>query len=211
MSSIYPEDGAGGAGMTPSTTSDRASPSGQTSEAREKLQGAGQAVRGEAAHFAERARTQVADQVEEKKEAVTDALGAFADAIRKAGDELGSRDQTFVAKLAGQAADGLQSLSRNLAGKSPEDMLHAARDLGRNNPTAFLAGAVLAGVAIGRFARSSAAHLDRNQGSAGSIGGAETNVPPGGPFGTEAAARPAETLGGADTSTRPPEPFRMED
>lgn len=153
MSSIYPQAGAGG---VPSPKSDKASPSDQIAQAREKLGEAGEAVRGEAAHFAERTRDQVVEQVEEKKAAVTDALGIFADAIRKAGEELGGQDQTFAAKLAGQAADGLQSFTRNIAGKSPEAMLQSARELGRNNPTALLAGAVLAGVAIGRFARSSA-------------------------------------------------------
>lgn len=151
MSSIYPQAGAGG---VPSP--DNPSPGEQLAQAREKLGEAGEAVRGEAAHFAERTRDQVVEQVEEKKAAVTDALGVFADAIRKAGEELGGQDQTFAAKMAGQAADGLQSFTRSIAGKSPEAMLQSARELGRSNPTALLAGAVLAGVAIGRFARSSA-------------------------------------------------------
>jgi hypothetical protein len=154
MSSTYPEDGAGGAPRS------AAQPDAgrQRADVRDGLGHVGEAVRGEAAHFAERTREQVAEQVEAKTEAVTDTLSVFADAVRKAGDELGQGDQTFAAKLASQAADGLQSFSRTLSGKSPEDMLHAARDLGRNNPTAFFAGAVLAGIAIGRFARSSAGH-----------------------------------------------------
>lgn len=155
MSSIYPESGAGGG---PSSLSERDPAGGPIAEAREKLGEGAAAVRSEAAHFAERTRDEVAGQIEAKTEAVTDALGVFADAIRRASDELSGQDQTYAAKLATQAADGLQSFTRNLSGKSPEDMLHAARDLGRNNPTAFFAGAVLAGVAIGRFARSSAEH-----------------------------------------------------
>jgi hypothetical protein len=130
----------------------------QAQAAREKLGEAGQAVRGEAAHFAEATRDKVIEQVESRKETVTNALSAFAEAIYKAGEELSSADQSMAARLVSQAADGLQSLSRTVAEKRPEDMLHAVRDFGRANPTAFLAGAVLAGVALGRFARSSARH-----------------------------------------------------
>jgi hypothetical protein len=153
MSSIYPEGDANG-GVPQPTDQD----GGQLAQARDKLAEAGQVIKGETAHFAERAREEVGGKVEEKASEVADALGVFADAIRHAGDELTRQDQTFAAQLAGQAADGLQSFTRTLAGKSPEQMLHAARDLGRTNPTAFVAGAVLAGLAIGRFARSSAHH-----------------------------------------------------
>lgn len=156
MSSIYPEGGAGGGFQSPSTGTDPLK--SQVSQAGEKLAEAKEAVRGEAAHFAERAREEVVRTVETKTEAVTGAFDAFADAVRKAGEELGSQDQSMAAKLAMNAADGLQTFSRNLSGKSPEEMLHALRDLGRANPTVFLAGAVVAGLAIGRFARSSAGH-----------------------------------------------------
>lgn len=155
MSSIYPEGGARGGGPQ---NPEQGAAQNQLAEARSKLGEAGEAVKGEAAHFAERTREQVTATVEEKTSEVADALGVFANAIRDAGDELGRQDQTFAGQLAGQAADGLQSITRSLAGKSAEEMLQAARDLGRTNPTAFVAGAVLAGFAIGRFARSSAHH-----------------------------------------------------
>lgn len=153
MSSIYPEGNANGGVPQPA---DRES--GELAQAGKKLTEAGQAIKDETAHFAERAREEVGGKIEEKTSEVADTLGVFADAIRHAGDELTRQDQTFAAQLAGQAAEGLQSFTRTLAGKSPEQMLHAARDLGRTNPTAFVAGAVLAGLAIGRFARSSAHH-----------------------------------------------------
>lgn len=170
MSSIYPEGGAGGAAPQ---SNDRSGLKGQVAEAREKLGEAGQTVRGEAAHFAERTAEQVSDKVEEKTSEVADTLGVFADAIRQAGDELSRQDQTFAAQLASQAADGLQSFTRTLAGKSPEQMLQSARDLGRTNPTAFVAGAVLAGLAIGRFARSSAHHQTDARSENASAGSAD--------------------------------------
>jgi hypothetical protein len=117
-----------------------------------------QSIKQEAAHFAESARDKANEQVDRSKDAVTTAIGDFADAIRKAGEDLAGKDQTMAARLASQAADGLQTFSRAVSEHRPEDMLDAVRRFGRENPTAFLAGAVLAGVALGRFARSSATH-----------------------------------------------------
>lgn len=154
MSSIYP-------GAEPNSAADAGrSPSDQVSDASGKLGEAASGLHAEVAQFAERAGGQLADQAKEKQDAVSDALGVFADAIRKASEDLSGQEQTFAAKIAGQAADGLETFSRNLAAKSPEEMLQVARDLGRDNPAALFAGAVVAGVALGRFARSSAHHQD---------------------------------------------------
>jgi hypothetical protein len=43
--------------------------------------------------------------------------------------------------------------------KRPEELLNAVRDFGRRNPTAFIAGTVLLGLAIGRMVKSSEQHL----------------------------------------------------
>ena len=155
MVDINPEDGAdpaaGGAQRSGQETL-----KADAQVAREKLAQAGQTVKQEAAHFADTAKQKAAGEVDRRKEAVTGALGDFAEAIRMAGDQLGQKDQTMAARLVGQAAAGLETLSRTVSDKRPEEMLMAVRDFGRANPTAFLAGAVLAGLAIGRFARSSA-------------------------------------------------------
>lgn len=170
MSSIYPESGAGAPREeTPST---------QIDQVKEGLGQAGEAVRAEAAHFAEAARDEVTEQVEAGTQAVTGALDGFAEAIRKASEELSQQDQTFAARFAGQAAEGLQAVSRTLSGKSPEEMLHTARDFGRDNPTAFLAGAVLAGVALGRFARSSAERANSEPPTPASAGLAPASADP---------------------------------
>lgn len=187
MSSIYPEGGAGGGLQSQTTGSDPLK--SQVSQAREKLVETGEAVRGEAAHFAERAREEIAHTVETKTDSVAGALDVFADAVRKAAEELSAQDQSMAAKLATNAADGLQTFSRNLGGKSAEEMLHSLRDLGRNNPSVFIAGAVVAGLAIGRFARSSASHEH---------GSDPTVRPEMSPYGAGAAYVPNSQ---ADTST----------
>lgn len=129
------------------------------------------AVKKEASSFAEKAR----DQAEAKKDKGAATLGDFAEAIRRAADELRERDQSMGAQLAQQAADGLAGLSRSLANKSPEDMLRSAREFGRQNPSAFFAASVVAGVALGRFAGASSDHgRSSDHASAGSGEQAET-------------------------------------
>lgn len=124
-----------------------------------------QAVKDEAKSFAATAQDKVGDQVEQGKQTATKAMGDFANAIRKAGDELSQSDQSMAAKMVRQAADGLESFSRSVTDKRPEELLDAVRDFGRENPAAFIAGSVLLGLAIGRFARSSQQHSQAPSGA----------------------------------------------
>lgn len=133
----------------------RSAGEGQAS-AREMASNAAQTVKQEAASFAADAREKAAGQIDQHKETATRTLGDFANAIRKAGDELSQSDQSVASRLVQQAADGLEGLSRSVADKRPEEMLDAVRDFGRRNPMAFVAGSVLVGLAVGRFFRASA-------------------------------------------------------
>ena len=116
---------------------------------------AGQTLKQEAQTFASAAQDRARAEAQKRAETATKTLGDFANAIRRAGDELASSDQSPAARLIGQAADGRENLSRNLAGKEPEELLDAVRDFGRRHPAAFIGGAVLAGIALGRFVRAS--------------------------------------------------------
>lgn len=115
---------------------------------------ASQALKQEAQTFATAAQEKARTEAQRRTETATRTLGDFANAIRRAGDELSQADQSPAARLIGQAADGLENLSRNLAGKQPEELLDAVRDFGRRHPAAFIGGAVLAGIALGRFVRA---------------------------------------------------------
>lgn len=101
------------------------------------------------------ARERATRYAAEQKDAVSSHLDDFAHAIRQASDDLNQRDQTMAAQFVRQAAGGLESLSRSVSGASFEDMIDSVRRFGRNNPAAFIGGAVLAGLALGRFARAS--------------------------------------------------------
>lgn len=108
----------------------------------------------------EEAKERASGYVEGGKHAVTDNLEAFAQAIRKAGDELRNSDQTMAAQLVGQAAGTLERLTRSIEGTSLDDMVRQVRSFARRNPIAFTAGAAVAGFALARFARASSRRDD---------------------------------------------------
>ena len=125
---------------------------------KEMATAAASTVKQEVAAFASTVQDRAKDQIDGQKAAATETMAAFADAIRHAGDELSQHDQSMAGRVVKHAADGLEHLSRTVSEKRPEELLEAVRDFGRSNPTAFIAGSVLLGVALGRFARSSEAH-----------------------------------------------------
>jgi hypothetical protein len=127
----------------------------RTEKAKEIVGQAGQALKAEAQSFASVAQDRVRAEAQKGTQVGAKTLGDFANAVRRAGDELSQADQSPASRLVQQAADGLESLSRNLADKDPGDLLNAVRDFGRRNPAAFIGGAVLVGLALGRFARAS--------------------------------------------------------
>jgi hypothetical protein len=132
------------------------SPQGGADELKGKIAEGVSAVKEEVSSFADTARERAGATMHEKTTEVAGGMTAFADAIRHAADELEQKDQSFIANLVKEAANGLETMSRSLSDSSPQDMLAKARDLGRSNPAALLAASVVAGLAIGRFARSSA-------------------------------------------------------
>jgi len=150
-------------------------PPSAASSPKDMAQNAAQAVKQEAASFAADAREKAAEKIDARKETASRTLGDFANAVRKAGDELAQSDQSMATRLVRQAADGLENLARSVGEKRPEEMLEAVRDFGRRNPTAFVAGSVLAGIALGRLLRSSGAHAtgqDRESTAFSAPGGA---------------------------------------
>lgn len=151
MSNIYPEDGSQAPGMLPETDLQPT----PNPTFKDQVAGARERVRGEAANFAASARDKALGAVEQRQTQAVGAIGDFADAIRVAGDRLTERNQTMVAQVVRQAADGLEGFTRSLENKRPQDMIDAVRDFGRRNPAAFIGGSLLIGLAIGRFIRSS--------------------------------------------------------
>jgi len=128
---------------------------GRKAKTKAALGKAGETIKQEAQSFAQAAQERARTEAERRTLAGARTLGDFANAVRKAGDELAGQDQSPAARIVRKAADGLESLSRDLADKPPEELLDAVRDFGRRHPGALIGGAVLAGIALGRFVRAS--------------------------------------------------------
>lgn len=110
------------------------------------------AVKNEARELGAQAQRIAGERAEEAKDAAVSHLDVFADALRAASDELGKNQSGPAAEMISNAASGLEGLTRSLHGQSTGQMVDTVRRFGRENPLAFLAGSVLAGLALGRFA-----------------------------------------------------------
>lgn len=177
-------------------------PTGRSAQAKDLIGQAGQTLKAEAQSFAHVAQDRVQAEARRGTQAATKTLGDFANAVRRAGDDLDQNDQTPASRLVRQAADGLESLSRNLADKEPGDLMNAVRDFGRKNPAAFIGGAVLVGLAIGRFARASEPASSSGLGDADvTLAGADMlDRSPTAAFGGGLAAPPVEDASGFKAS-----------
>lgn len=126
--------------------------------AKAELGSATQQVKDGAASLAATAREKASESVEAGKSQLTSSLGDFAAAVRKASDELGERDQSMAAGLVREVANGLEQATGSIEGRSIQDITRSVAAFARRQPTTFLVGAALAGIALGRFARASGEH-----------------------------------------------------
>ncbi len=116
------------------------------------------AVKEGASSLGSQALDEARQRSEQLKDEAATGLHDFADAIRKAAEDLSKKQPGIASDLIGQAASGLEGLSRSLQNRSTGQMIDDIRSFGRSYPGAFIAGSILAGIAIGRFAGSSATH-----------------------------------------------------
>lgn len=96
-------------------------------------------------------RAQLTDQAREQQGRVADglrALGSELDTMARASDDPG-----MASDLAGQAATRAEAVASWLEGREPGDVLEEVKELARRRPGAFLAGAAVAGVLVGRLTR----------------------------------------------------------
>jgi len=98
-------------------------------------------------------KKEAANQAEQAQQKASESIHNFAEAISKAGAELSAKDEGPAAQLLSQAAGGLEQLSSALNQKKFEEVVGDVRRFGREHPGTFLAGSVLLGIALGRFAQ----------------------------------------------------------
>lgn len=141
---------------TTTTSEDLAARAKREASAAADLVGDAQsAVKDTATSMSSSLMNQAAARGERLQHDTANGLKAFADAVRDASDKLADRQPGMVTDLIRQAAGGIESFADTLHQKSASDMLEEVRDFGRRHPTAFIAGTVLAGFAIGRFVSTS--------------------------------------------------------
>jgi hypothetical protein len=99
------------------------------------------------------------DIAEQQKAAGADQLGGVADAMKAAAGDL--RDKIPLAsEYIDEVAGRLGRVASDLRERSVDDMVGNVADFARKQPAFFFAGAVAAGFALSRFAKSSGKRED---------------------------------------------------
>jgi hypothetical protein len=123
--------------------------------ATEALHDARDEITRKAGEYASEAKDAFIDKAEGAQQNVSANMAAFGGAMRAASEHLANSDQRAASKFVLEAAGGIERLSSSLKNKPFEDVLKEVRSFGRQNSGALIAGSVLAGLALGRFIKSS--------------------------------------------------------
>jgi hypothetical protein len=124
--------------------------------AREALHDAKDEVTRKAGEYVSEAKATLFEQAEGTQSDISSNMKAFGGALRAASEHLANSDQRAASKFVLDAAGGLERLSSSLKDKPFEEILGEIRAFGRDNSGALIAGSILAGIALGRFIKSSA-------------------------------------------------------
>ncbi|SIT54986.1 conserved hypothetical protein [Mesorhizobium prunaredense] len=127
----------------------------ETQTATEALHDARDELARKAGDYAAEAKQALFDKAEGTQRDISSNLKAFSGALRAASEHLANNDQRTASKFTLDAAGSLERLSSSLKDKPFEDVLGEMRSFGRENSGALIAGSVLAGLALGRFIKSS--------------------------------------------------------
>ena len=107
-----------------------------------------------AAGVVDKVKQQASTRVNEQKVRAAEGLGSVASAIRQASEHLRNENQT-LATYADKAVDQIQQFADRMRDKDPAEMVRDAERFARRNPTAFIGGAFVLGLALARFLKSS--------------------------------------------------------
>ncbi len=149
----------------PTNTRNKASSgaSGMGAEQSEQPNGAHKSGNGSVAHadggssVSERVfggiKQNVTSRVDEQKNRAADGLGGIANVIRHAGNELRS-DNEALAAYVDRASDQLRRFADDIRRKGVGDMFDDVQDFARRRPALFIGGALLVGLGLARFLKS---------------------------------------------------------
>lgn len=101
-----------------------------------------------------RLANRVSNFAEQRKRSGTDKLERIAGAVERAADDL-EKESPETARYVRSAAETVRDFSTSLRDRSVQDLASDARDFARRQPWLVFGGAVLAGLAVTRFLKSS--------------------------------------------------------
>jgi hypothetical protein len=109
--------------------------------------------------FAQRLKQDGRQTLEQRKRSAADRVDEIAQAIERTGAQFSENEPT-LADLANRLATTVGNLATRLREGSFDDLVDDTRAFARRNPGLFIAGGVLAGLALVRFAKASARRTD---------------------------------------------------
>ena len=167
---------ANGSGMAPSgaigaDSSGGASVPGASREVAGEVAGAARQAASDLAGTARRAATQ---QIEGIQSQLASRVSGVADALRQTGEQLRG-EESPASELVDQAVDRLDRAAEYLETRSLPNLMSDLGDFARREPALVFGGAFLAGIALGRFLKSSSGALNGRSPSRGGFSGPWTN------------------------------------
>ena len=119
--------------------------------AAEQAANVAQEVKTQARDLVGEARGQVQDQARAGQQKAADGIRALSQELREMAD--GSQQSGTVSEIARQAAERADRLADWVGRREPGDLVEEVRSFARRRPGAFLLGAAVAGVVVGRLTR----------------------------------------------------------
>jgi len=103
------------------------------------------------AEFLDAARSAAESLLEEQKRQVADKVSGVGEALRSAVGPLDRSQNAIMARVAEQAADRVEGISRTLHSRHWNELVADSEDLARRQPALFALGAIATGFLLGRL------------------------------------------------------------
>lgn len=166
-------------------------------EAKQQASDAARQAKSKAGDAAREARQRAEEKAEQGRRSLTESVTALAMALDAAAGSLEERDQRRLSEWSRDAGERVRRMASYLERNDTSGLVHDLEGTARENPAAFVGTSLAAGLAAGRFLRSSEADSSREGGEhAGGAGGAESRRRYQPPSSRHDARRPGMEPGG---------------
>lgn len=132
-----------------------AEPESRTSEGREEARDVAHSARETAGEVRAETRDYLTRMAEERKAQTADIMDRVARAVKRTADSLEEEDTPSLGRYTEEAAHSIERASGYLRRHDVGSMLSSTEDFARRRPEVFFGGLAVAGLAAGRFLRSS--------------------------------------------------------